>query len=93
MGQLKIILPNDEEEKFRRLAMMRYGFVKGAMSKAAREAMKEWGESHEEPEKMEDPVGEIRGLMKGVKKTSVQLQHEAWGYIAEKYLKRFKNKR
>lgn len=85
MGEIKIVLPNDEEQKFRRLAMARYGYVKGAISEAAREAIQSWTSMDEGVDMDEDPIEAITGLMKHVKKTSVQLQHEAWDYIAKKH--------
>ena len=42
MGELKIVLPEDIEKKFRKLAMARYGYQKGAMSRAAQEAIQSW---------------------------------------------------
>jgi hypothetical protein len=88
MGELKIVLPEDIEKKFRRLAMARYGYQKGAMSRAAQEAIQSWAVVEEEIDVGEDPIDAITGLMKDVKKSSVELQHEAWKFIAKKYKKR-----
>ena len=85
MGEIKIVLPNDEEQKFRRLAMERYGYIKGAISEAAREAIRKWANFKERELTKEDFWDSLEGVMKHVKKTSVQLQHEAWDYIAKKH--------
>ncbi len=39
-----------------------------------------------------DAVDEITGIMKHVKKSSVELQHEAWDYITKRYDKKFKKR-
>lgn len=69
------------EEKFRRLAMMVHGYGRGSLSKAAEEAIKQWIIEHEalleEVDVPEDPVGAIRGALTGIKKSGVELQHEA----------------
>ena len=94
MGELKIKLPDELEKVFRRLAMKRYGYQKGAMSAAAKDAIDGWTKS-EEGGKLtkEDLWDELEGVMKHVKKSSVQLQHEAWSYMGDKYYKGFKRKK
>ena len=72
---------DEVEEKFRRLAMMVYGYGRGSLSKAAEEAFKQWITEHEAPLKgvdvPKDPVGAIRGVLVGIRKSGVELQHEA----------------
>ncbi|RLI41894.1 hypothetical protein DRO59_05700 [Candidatus Bathyarchaeota archaeon] len=81
MAGIKVYIRNEVEEKFRRLAMMVYGYGKGSLSKAAEEAFLRWTMQHEamlkEVNIPEDPVGAIRGMLSGVKKSGVELQHEA----------------
>ncbi len=42
MGQLEIVLPDDLENKFRRLAFKKFGYKRGAISAAAGEAIRLW---------------------------------------------------
>ncbi len=69
--------------------MHRFGYQKGAIGKAAQEALGEWAAQYEKiEEQMEDPVEAIFGIMKHIKKTSLELQHEAWKSIGEKHAHR-----
>ena len=78
---IKVYMRDEMEEKFRRLAMMVYGYGRGSLSKAAEEAIRQWIMEHEALLKgvnvPEDPVGAIRGVLAGVGKSGVELQHEA----------------
>lgn len=94
MGELKIVLSQDVEAKFRRLAMARYGYVKGALSRAMEEIIKSHIKSNDGGElTKEDMWDDLAGCMKHVKKGSVQLQHEIGDYIAEKYSKKSKKRK
>lgn len=93
MGELKIKLPDEIEKAFRKMAMKRFGYQKGSMSEAASEAIGEWTETYESTDKIEDPIEAISGIMKHIKKTSVELQHETGDYIYEKYLNKNRKKR
>ena len=42
MGEIRGIIANDAEEKFRQLAMKKYGYGKGSLSKALEEALDAW---------------------------------------------------
>ncbi|HKW04633.1 MAG TPA: hypothetical protein VJN71_04980 [Nitrososphaerales archaeon] len=82
MGSLKVIIGDDVERHFRRVAMKRYGYGKGALSEAAEAALGDWSSKEDtdvaiSKEVENDPVGAIEGLLKNVKGTSVELQHEA----------------
>jgi len=90
MGAVKIIISDNVEMQFRRVAMKKFGYGKGALSEAADEALEEWSvrEDNEHAESSreyitgleKDPVGAIEGLLKKETKkrpTSVDLQHEA----------------
>ena len=91
MGEIKISLSDSIEEVFRKIAMKRFGYRKGAFSMAAEEAINNWTFSLVEEEKLEDPVNAITGLMKNVKKKSVELQHEVGNILREKYVNRRKH--
>lgn len=74
-------LPEELEKRFRKLSMSTYGYGRGSLSKAAEDALRRWCSEMEETaavlEEIGDPVDAIKGLLKGVKKSGVQLQHEA----------------
>lgn len=77
---LKIEFTKEFENKFRELAMKKFGYAKGAIKKAGEEAMKEWIKLEENNiPKLNDPIESISGMMKHLKGkiTSVELQHEA----------------
>jgi len=81
MAGIKVYVRDEVEEKFRRLAMMVYGYGRGSISKAAEEAIIHWMTQHEdilkEVDIPEDPVSAIRDMLAGLKKNGVELQHEA----------------
>lgn len=76
MGELKVKLSDETEAAFRKSAMETFGYSKGSLSEAAEQAIKAWAGKPVEAEKMADPVGAIAGMLKHVKKSSVELQHE-----------------
>jgi len=67
------------EHKFRELAMKRFGYGKGALSRAAEEAVLKWISTVEEEDLSfeGDPVEAIDGLLSDINIDSVELQHEA----------------
>jgi len=77
------------ERKFRELAMKRFGYGKGALSKAVEEAILKWVSlvGGKEVVFEGDPVEAIDGLLSDVNIDSVKLQHkikEIWmGKVAE----------
>ena len=77
---LKLEFEKELENKFRELAMRKYGFSKGSLTKASHEAIKKWvnEESNQLP-KVKDPIKLIDGVLSHLKGkyTSVELQHEA----------------
>jgi len=81
MAGIKVYVSDEVEEKFRRLAMMVYGYGRGSISKAAEEAFSLWMLRYEAMlERIsipEDPVGAVRGMLAGIRKSGVELQHEA----------------
>lgn len=76
---LRIRIDEKLEREFRRLAMERFGYGRGALSRAAEEAILDW------VSKMRgvsitfegDPVEAIDGLLSDIDMDSVELQHEA----------------
>ena len=86
---LKVELEKELEHKFREAAMMKYGYQKGSLQKATKEALSSWimQQSTKVP-KVEDPFSLVEGMLSHLKgkKTSVQLQHEAAKLWAKKYL-------
>ena len=42
MGEIRGIVATETEEKFRRLAMRRFGYGKGSLSKALEAALRQW---------------------------------------------------
>ncbi len=87
MGYIKVRIPDQAEKKFRRTAMKKFGYTKGALSLAAEKALIEWCDKELQEEELskiirdagiKSVVSEIKGILKHVKgKTSVELQHEA----------------
>lgn len=75
---LRVQIDPKLERKFREAAMKRYGYTKGALSKAAEEAILNWLPTTEKENVTfeEDPVNAIEGLLKDIDMDSVTLQHE-----------------
>ena len=85
---LRVQISAKLEQKFRETAMKRFGYGKGALSKAAEEAILNWI-STVEKEKVDfegDPVKAIEGLLRDVDMDSVTLQHETQKLWAKKVL-------
>jgi len=84
MGSIKIQISDITEKKFRELAMRRYGFAKGSISEAAENAISGWVRQNDKEEvqailyeeRIKDPVAAIKGMLKHVKKSSVELRHD-----------------
>ena len=85
---LRVQLNPRLEQKFREAAMKRFGYGKGALSKAAEEAILKWlSTTDKAPAAFEgDPVKAIEGLLKDVNVDSVTLQHETQKLWAKKVL-------
>lgn len=86
---LKVELEKELEHKFREAAMKKYGYAKGSLQKATREALSSWimQQSTKIP-KVDDPFRLVEGMLSHLKgkTTSVELQHEATKLWAKKYL-------
>ncbi|MCD6369696.1 MAG: hypothetical protein J7L38_07890 [Thermoproteales archaeon] len=81
MGSIKVYISEEVEKRFRKLAMELYGYGRGALSIAAEKALNEWvtkvSEAIEVVGLLDDPVEAIYGMLSHVKKSGVELQHEA----------------
>lgn len=78
MAGVRVRLPGELEQKFRRAAMRRFGYGKGALSLAAEEAIRNWLASVPGEVEFEgDPVKAIEGLLADIDIDSVELQHLA----------------
>jgi len=81
MGGIKVYISDGLERKFREAAMKLYGYGKGSLSIASEKAFAAWlsqvSQALDIAETIEDPVEAIYGLLSDVKKTGVELQHEA----------------
>jgi len=76
---LRVQINQKLERKFREAAMRKFGYGKGALSRAAEEAIMKWiSTTEEENLSFEgDPVEAIDGLLSDIDIDSVELQHEA----------------
>lgn len=81
MRGIKIYLDEELERRFRKMAMETYGYGRGSISQAAEDAIRRWVIEREKVLKEiripENPVKAIRGMLRHVKKSGVELQHEA----------------
>ncbi len=73
---IKINLEDGKEKIFRERAMKKFGYKKGALSKALEEAVDMWllVETNKLP-MVNSPTRELDGLLSGIEETSVELQH------------------
>ena len=82
MRVLKIRLNDELGERFLKVVARVYGPGEAQVERAAEEAIRLWVAKYEkalhEPSVFpKDPVGSLKGLLKHVRKTGVELQHEA----------------
>ena len=77
MTGLRFQVKEELERKFREAAMKRFGYGKGALSRAAEEALQKWLASITAEEEVfrGDPVKAIEGLLADINLDSVELQH------------------
>jgi hypothetical protein len=86
MKPLRIYLPEELKKKFRKFSMESYGYSRGSLSRAAVEAIRSWISTRQISPQVavpDEPVKALRGLLRHVKKSSVELQHEASQIRAE----------
>ena len=73
---IKVEVDEELAKQFKKRAMEKYGYKKGAMKKALVEAMKDFPSKN--PRKVVRPQwSDLKGIAK-TKKDSVWLQHHAW---------------
>ena len=82
MRVLKIRLNDELGERFLKVVARVYGPGEAQIVRAAEEAIRLWVAKYEktiyEPSVvLKDPIGSLKGLLKHVRKTGVELQHEA----------------
>ena len=80
MADVKIYLSEELEEQFKRRSMETYGYGRGSISKAGAEAIQRWTSERDaitsEYRLLKEPIKRFRGLLKNLKTTSLELQHE-----------------
>lgn len=73
---IRINLEPSKEREFRSRAMEKYGFKKGAISKALEDAIDIWlSMDQNKLPIISNPTKALVGMLKDVKETSVELQH------------------
>ncbi len=75
---LYIKLEKNTEQKLRENAMKRFGYGKGAITDAVNEAVGMWLAS-KFVDIPKEPLSALRGLLKNVKASSVELKHAGAG--------------
>ncbi len=90
MGEIKIKIADGLENEFRENAMKEFGYGKGSISNAAAMAIKEWVNKKPKVTHINNPVQAIRGMLKNIKKSSIDLQHETGEIRGQKYADRLK---
>jgi len=94
MGGIKVYISDDVERKFREAAMRLFGYRRGSLSTASEKAILVWlsqvSEVADTAESIENPVETIYGILSHVKRTGVELQHEA-GKIRAKRALEYRN--
>lgn len=75
---LRLQLRADIERRFREAAMRRFGFGRGALSRAAEQAIEAWLSTTTEAVRFDgDPIVAIDGILSDLSVDSVELQHSA----------------
>ena len=82
VGEVKIYLPDELKKEFKKRSMEAFGYGRGSISKAAEQAIRRWTSEretirYEYTKQTDDPVHILRGMLKGTKESSVELQHKA----------------
>lgn len=89
MAGIRVQLPEELERKFREVAMRRFGYGKGALSKAAVDAFRRWIPLIEKDVEFKgDPIKVIDGILRGIDIDSVELQHLAKKIWAHRHVSR-----
>lgn len=72
MGEIKVSVPDEKEEKFRKAAMKVFGRKRGSISKAAEKAMEEWAEKQ-----LEEDINLSGGLGDFLRKNAIESDKSA----------------
>ncbi|MDP2974003.1 MAG: hypothetical protein Q8N60_03045 [Candidatus Diapherotrites archaeon] len=83
MHTLKIQLEERKAGRFREIAMQTFGYSKGSLSKAADAAIDDWTRRIEINKGGAD-IEKMDGLLKGIRFSSVELQHKMPIYLSKK---------
>ena len=78
METLRVQISPQKAELVRKMAMDKFGYGKGAISKAVNVALDEWVMKRKQTDSKKVNWEKLRGALKHVKMTSVELQHAAW---------------
>ena len=79
MGELKVVLDEDLLRMFKERAYRIFGYKKGSIKEAVELALRDFVGRVDVMEEEGEGISRIRGLLKGLGLSSVELQHEASG--------------
>ncbi len=82
MGELKVILDEELLKLFKERAYKIFGYKKGSLKSAVELAIKDFIDRIDLLQREDLSVKDIRGLLKDLKVTSVELQHKALKFWA-----------
>lgn len=75
---IKVNLDKEKEQHFREKSMKKFGYKKGALTHALNEAIDLWlAMEEDELPLVNQPTKMLRGLLKEVKDSSIELQHQS----------------
>ncbi len=80
METLKVQMRKEKSQRVREIAAKRFGFAKGSVSKALDEALDDWVVKNDAKKSGSFPPEwkRLRGALKDIKMSSVELQHNAF---------------
>ena len=88
METLKVQLRKEKAQRVRETAMKRFGYSKGSISKALGEAVGDWMKKNQVLSGSKVPDwSDVRGALKDIKMTSVELQHAAFSLREKEHRK------
>jgi len=77
MGELKVVLEDELLKAFKERAYRIFGFKKGSLKAAVEIAIRDFIERIDLVQAEDMSIDRIRGLLRDLKVTSVELQHKA----------------
>ena len=78
METLRAQTTREKAQKVREEAMKRFGYSKGSISMAVNEALDAWIKKPSKKKQKKVDWSDLRGVLKDVKMSSVELQHKAF---------------